>query len=208
VKFRSSEWIIRWLDQKQHRPLFYNWPQEGALVELIKNMSKTVAKQWLYLHSRTEGDRLWLRPLINPYTPCTLISINLSIDDSTALVDLGSFFQCFNLYAVGRARWTGDQPGGRPLFSHRTQNKRIQTSIPRVGFEPTITVFERPKTVHALDRVSTVIGMSQPDCKNLCAFSGEQPGRKTQTIFVLCMELPYSHHCSRTGSALCSLSVC
>jgi hypothetical protein len=28
----------------------------------------------------------------------------------------------------------------------------------RVGFEPTIPVFERTKTVHALDRVATVIG--------------------------------------------------
>jgi hypothetical protein len=30
--------------------------------------------------------------------------------------------------------------------------------MPRVGFEPTITVFERAKTVHALDRAVTVIG--------------------------------------------------
>jgi hypothetical protein len=28
----------------------------------------------------------------------------------------------------------------------------------RVGFEPTIQVFERVKTVHALDRAATVIG--------------------------------------------------
>jgi hypothetical protein len=30
--------------------------------------------------------------------------------------------------------------------------------MPRMGFEPTIPVFERPKTVHALDRAATVIG--------------------------------------------------
>jgi hypothetical protein len=29
--------------------------------------------------------------------------------------------------------------------------------MPRVGFEPTIPVFEQAKTVHALDRVATVI---------------------------------------------------
>jgi FAD synthase len=40
----------------------------------------------------------------------------------------------------------------------QTQNKRIQTSMPRVGFEPTIPAFERAKAVHALDRVATVIG--------------------------------------------------
>jgi hypothetical protein len=29
-----------------------------------------------------------------------------------------------------------------------------------VGFEPTIPVFERAKTVHALDRAATVIGIT------------------------------------------------
>jgi hypothetical protein len=31
--------------------------------------------------------------------------------------------------------------------------------MPRVGFEPTIPVFKRAKTVHALDRAATVIGL-------------------------------------------------
>jgi hypothetical protein len=30
--------------------------------------------------------------------------------------------------------------------------------MPRVGFEPTISAFERVKTVHNLDRAATVIG--------------------------------------------------
>jgi hypothetical protein len=30
--------------------------------------------------------------------------------------------------------------------------------MPRVGFEPTIPLFERAKTVHDLDRAATVIG--------------------------------------------------
>jgi hypothetical protein len=30
--------------------------------------------------------------------------------------------------------------------------------MPRVGFEPTIQVFERAKTVHDLDRAATVVG--------------------------------------------------
>jgi hypothetical protein len=54
----------------------------------------------------------------------------------------------------------GDQPAAGPLPAHRTtqtQNKRTQTSMPRVGFEPTIPVFERAKTVHALDRMAAVI---------------------------------------------------
>jgi hypothetical protein len=31
--------------------------------------------------------------------------------------------------------------------------------MPRVGLEPTIPVFERAKTVHALDRAAIVIGI-------------------------------------------------
>jgi hypothetical protein len=39
-----------------------------------------------------------------------------------------------------------------------TQNKRTQTSMPLVGFEPTIPALERAKTVHALELAATVIG--------------------------------------------------
>jgi hypothetical protein len=37
-------------------------------------------------------------------------------------------------------------------------NKRTQTPKTQVGFEFTISVFERAKTVHALDHAATVIG--------------------------------------------------
>jgi hypothetical protein len=55
----------------------------------------------------------------------------------------------------------GISPSQRPLRTHRTtqlQNNRTQTSMPLMGFEPTIPVFERAKTVHTLDRTATVIG--------------------------------------------------
>jgi hypothetical protein len=55
----------------------------------------------------------------------------------------------------------GDQPVARPLPAYRatqTQNKHTQTSMLEVGFEPTIPVFERAKTFHALYRAATVIG--------------------------------------------------
>jgi hypothetical protein len=42
--------------------------------------------------------------------------------------------------------------------TRQTQNTRRQTSIPRVGFEPTNPVFERVKTVHELDRAAAVTG--------------------------------------------------
>jgi hypothetical protein len=69
-------------------------------------------------------------------------------------------FQFLNLYTVGRTPWTVDQPAARPLPTHRktrTQNKCTQTSMSRVGFEPTVQVFERSNAVHALDRAATVI---------------------------------------------------
>jgi hypothetical protein len=64
------------------------------------------------------------------------------------------------LYAVGRTPWTGDQTVARPLSTHietQIKNKLTQTSMPRVGFEPTIPVFGRAKTLHILDRAATVI---------------------------------------------------
>jgi hypothetical protein len=55
----------------------------------------------------------------------------------------------------------GDQPVARQLPTHitvQTHEKGKKTSMPRVGFEPTIPVFERGKTVHAPDRAATRIG--------------------------------------------------
>jgi hypothetical protein len=69
--------------------------------------------------------------------------------------------QFLNLHTLGMTSWTEDQPVARPLPVHRTtqtQNKCTHTSMPRVGFEPTIPVLERANTVHALDCVATVIG--------------------------------------------------
>jgi hypothetical protein len=68
--------------------------------------------------------------------------------------------QFLNHSTVGRTPWTRDQPVARPL-STQTQNKRRQTSIPWVGFEPTIPVFERAKTVHACDRNAYVLVLSE-----------------------------------------------
>jgi hypothetical protein len=89
-------------------------------------------------------------------------NIYLSIYGSTALLlGFGSFLDFLIFYTVGRTPWKGNQPVARPLPAHRTaqiQNKRAQESIPQVGFEPTILMFERAKTVHFLDRRATMIG--------------------------------------------------
>jgi hypothetical protein len=62
-------------------------------------------------------------------------------------------FSFIILYTVSRTPWARDQLVARPLPTHRitqTQNKCTQTSMPRVGFEPTTPTFERA-TVYALD---------------------------------------------------------
>jgi hypothetical protein len=77
------------------------------------------------------------------------------------LLDPGLFFSFVILfYAEGRTPWINLSPSqGRYLHTgQHKQNKRTQTSMPLVEIEPTIPVSERAKTVHALDRVVTVIG--------------------------------------------------
>jgi hypothetical protein len=89
------------------------------------------------------------------------LSIYLPIFGCTALCWALVAFQFFNPKTVGRTLWTGDEPVLRPLPRHRTtqtQNESKQISVPRVGFEPMIPLFERAKTVHVLDRAVTVIG--------------------------------------------------
>jgi hypothetical protein len=44
-----------------------------------------------------------------------------------------------------------------PWMRDREQKKRGHTSMFRVGFEPTIPVFERAKIFHVIDRKATVI---------------------------------------------------
>jgi hypothetical protein len=61
---------------------------------------------------------------------------------------IGCFFSFLIIYIVGRTPWTGDQLVARPLPAHRTtqtQNKHAQTSMPEIGLELTISVFERVK---------------------------------------------------------------
>jgi hypothetical protein len=96
----------------------------------------------------------------NVYICCPLdVSVYLSLYSPCVPWPL---FQFLNLYIFGRTPWTEDHLIARLLPTHRivqTENKCKQTSMPRVGFEPTIPVFERAKTVRALDRATTGIGV-------------------------------------------------
>jgi hypothetical protein len=77
------------------------------------------------------------------------------------LLGLGRFFSLLILYTVDRTPRTGIS-SSQDLYLHTEHKHRINTQNTHihalVGFEPTITVFERAKTVHALDRAATVIG--------------------------------------------------
>jgi hypothetical protein len=56
----------------------------------------------------------------------------------------------------------GGSADARPLSAHsaaQTQNRRTQTPMPQVIFEPTIPTFERAKPVHALELAATLIGL-------------------------------------------------
>jgi hypothetical protein len=54
--------------------------------------------------------------------------------------------------------------------------------MPWDGFEPTILAFERAKTVHALDRAATVIGLVQYLLKWIQKDNGRQCTDKTQYV--------------------------
>jgi hypothetical protein len=89
------------------------------------------------------------------------------------------FFNYLIIYTVGMTPLTGDQHVASALPTQRatqTQNKRIQTCMPWEGFAPTVResedssclrprghcdrlASERAKTVHALDRAATVMGL-------------------------------------------------
>jgi hypothetical protein len=81
-------------------------------------------------------------------------------------------FHFLNPLTVGRTSWTGDQSAARPKPTRRTtqtQNKCKQTIMPWVEFEPTIPVFERAKTIHALGRAATLIDFSVSKLgENIC----------------------------------------
>jgi hypothetical protein len=67
-------------------------------------------------------------------------------------------FQFIHFYAVGRTPWAVDQPVARPLPAHRTSQTQNKRTDIHAGFQPTIPVFEQAKTIHASDRVASLIG--------------------------------------------------
>jgi hypothetical protein len=116
------------------------------------------------------GSRIWKNAKAQQRVIQTYLSSYLWL--YSLLLGLGRFFRLLILCTVGRTPWTGDKPAARPLPTHgttQTQNKCTHTSMPWLGFEPTIPVFQRAKRVHALDHAATVIG-----CRAIIQFNSIQ----------------------------------
>jgi hypothetical protein len=79
----------------------------------------------------------------------------------------------------------------------QTQNKHKQTSMPGVGFEPTIAASERAKTVHALDRAATVIGTVFFFCEAIA--SAATPGLLCQSRVIVKMIVEKQMECKLAG---------
>jgi hypothetical protein len=69
------------------------------------------------------------------------------------------YSQSFTQSAGLLRRWINSSEGRYLRTRQHKQNKCTQISMPQVEFEPTITVFGRAKTVHAIDRAVTVFGI-------------------------------------------------
>jgi hypothetical protein len=92
---------------------------------------------------------------ISTYLPAYLPSMALQ-----SFVGPWPLFQFLNPThcSVGLLEWGISPSQGLYIYTEQhKQNKRRQTSMPRVGFEPTTPVFEGAKRIHASDGAATVI---------------------------------------------------
>jgi hypothetical protein len=83
-------------------------------------------------------------------------------------VGLGRFFQFPNPIHSRQDsldEWSARRKAGT-YTQGNTNTERTQTSMPRVGFEPTIPAFERAKTVHALDGAATTTDIQFDKCSS------------------------------------------
>jgi hypothetical protein len=89
-----------------------------------------------------------------------------------------------------------DQPVASPLPTYRTT--KTEKFMSRVGFEPTIPVFDRAKAVHALDQAATVIGLKLNPCRSTPTWS--ETGDEAQSVLppYLC---PLERGCSLYSNA-------
>jgi hypothetical protein len=121
--------------------------------------------------------------------------IYLSIYGSTVLLlGLVRFFSFLILQTAGRTLRTGDQPMSLPTQrTAQTQNKRTQTSISWVGFETTVSAFERQKRVHSLYRAATLIGDRKAVQSLKCESREHWWEEEMNFVMYLCLRVKSSH---------------
>jgi hypothetical protein len=90
------------------------------------------------------------------FTPALLRSKTCAASESSIIEYMYWLLSIYLSIYLSISRWDsldGDQPDAKPLSTRRTtqaHSKRTQTSVPLVGFEPTVSVFERGKTAWTL----------------------------------------------------------
>jgi hypothetical protein len=127
-----------------------------------------------------------------PARPPTYLSIYRSMA-LQSFVGPWPLFSFLIFYTVGKTPWTRDQPITRPIPAHTGQHKHSIKS--QAGFEPTIPVFERAKTVHALDRAATVISKQHVPPPQLY-INGPNNTTDHRTLLHSCACMhTHTHHC-------------
>jgi hypothetical protein len=69
--------------------------------------------------------------------------------------------------SIGLLGWVTSSSQGLCLYTNTESQHKHQTSMPWVGFEPTIAASERAKTVHGSDRSASVTGFWDTNYTNL-----------------------------------------
>jgi hypothetical protein len=124
----------------------------GLFLELKASCSQEQAnwslfKPWWIQPIRSHPISLRYTLILSSHLPLLIRLLSSFIHSSMALqpfVGPWPLLQFRNpFFTDGRTPWTSDQPIARPLPTHRTT--KTQTSMSRVGFEPTTPVFERAK---------------------------------------------------------------
>jgi hypothetical protein len=62
---------------------------------------------------------IYMTRICDLYSAATSLSPSLSLSLDVQPFGSWQLFQFLNLYTIGRAPWTGDQPTARPLPTHR-----------------------------------------------------------------------------------------
>jgi hypothetical protein len=92
------------------------------------------------------------------YFPDKSIYLSVAVQPFVGPLSLFQFLDLFTQSVGLLGRGISPSQGRYQHTGQHKQNKRTQTSMPQMGFENTIPVFEVTKTVHVLDRAATVIG--------------------------------------------------